>query len=68
MLPTKVDRVKLVRLIVQAFSVETLIVSACNDENNNMTELMASAEISRTALVPMIVVLAYSVDNAILET
>ena len=54
--------------MVHACSVETLIVFACNEETNNMAELIAFAETPWTILVLTYAVLAYNDDRVILDT
>lgn len=68
MLPTKVDNTKLFKLMVHAPSVEMLMIFDCNEETKNVPERMAFAETLWTTLVLISAVLAFILDNVILDT
>jgi len=67
-LPTKVDNTKLFKLMVHALSVEMLMIFDCSEETKNVAELIALAETLWTILVLMSIVLAFILDNVILDT
>lgn len=54
--------------MVHALSVEMLMIFDCSEETNNVAELIALAETLWTTLVLMSAVLAFILDNVILDT